>query len=112
MNIPLLVLVFSQFLFATSDLIGRHYMLKYGFNFSLIIAPWFWGYMIIRTFATFGQLYVFTQFELGRTITMFGVVGIILANTTGYLLLGEVLPPIAYIGVTLAVVAFIVLALA
>ncbi|MBN1386476.1 hypothetical protein JW968_05895 [Candidatus Woesearchaeota archaeon] len=44
-------------------------------------------------------------------MALFGAVSIMLANLLGFLVLKEVLNPWAYVGVTLAVVAFIVLAL-
>ncbi|MDD3156254.1 MAG: hypothetical protein PHP14_02410 [Candidatus Pacebacteria bacterium] len=59
----------------------------------------------------FGQLYVFTVIELGKTMALFGAFSIILANVLGLLVLKEILSPGAYIGVSLAVIAFIVLAL-
>jgi len=59
----------------------------------------------------FGQLHVFTAVELGKTMALFGAVSIVLANILGFLVLKEVLSPGAYIGVSLAVIAFLVLAL-
>ena len=60
----------------------------------------------------FGQLYVSTVIELGKTMALFGAASIILANILGLLVLKEVLSPTTYIGVTLAVIAFILLAFA
>lgn len=111
MNLTLIILLGSQLLFATSDLLGRYYMLRMGFSFASFATFWFIAYLTIRTIATFGQLYVFTQMEMGRTITLFAASGLILANILGYLFLDEILNPTAYIGITLAILAFIILAL-
>lgn len=111
MNIAILVVIASQLLFLASDLMGRHYMSSLGFKLSSFVAWWFVGYQLIRFVATMGQLYVFTQFELGKTIALFGAAGLVLANVAGYLLLGEVLSLKAYIGILLATLAFIVIAL-
>ena len=43
-------------------------------------------------------------------MALFGAVSIVLANVMGFLLLKEVMTPATYVGVTLAVVAFLVLA--
>lgn len=108
---PIIILVGSQLLFTSSDLMARYYMTKFGFTTAAFISVWFLVYMLIRTLATFGQLYVFTSVDLGKTMALFGAVSIVLANVLGFLVLKEVLSPTAYVGVTLAVIAFIILAL-
>ncbi len=60
----------------------------------------------------FGQLYIFTTIELGKTITLFNALSIILANLLGFLVLKEVLSPLEYIGVTLVILSFLILTLA
>ena len=111
MNWPLLIIIGTQLLFTTGDLLARTYMPKQGFAFATFLSGWFLAYFLIRTIAMFGQLYVFTAIELGKTMALFGAVSIMLANVLGFLVLKETLSPRAYIGVTLAVIAFIVLAL-
>jgi len=110
-NWPIVILVGAQLLFTTSDLMARHYMTKLGFTATAFISVWFVIYLLIRTLATFGQLYVFASVDLGKAVALFGAVSIILANVLGFLVLKEMLSPAAYIGVTLAVIAFIVLVL-
>lgn len=66
---------------------------------------------MLRTIATFAQLYVFATVELGRSMALFGAMSIVLANVLAVLLLGEVLSVGGYLGVALAVSAFLVLAL-
>ncbi len=108
---PILIIIISQALFSASDVMGRIFMPKYGFNFSAFLTWWFLIYFVIRIFATIGQLYVLANVELGKTIAIFGAVAIIIANVLGILLLKEVLSPWAYVGVVLAILAFFVLAL-
>ncbi|MFH1506468.1 MAG: hypothetical protein ABIE94_05800 [archaeon] len=112
MNWVLFALIAAQLLYTTSDLMARNYMPKYGFTWAAFLTGWFAIYFIIRIFAMVGQLYVFTSVELGKTVAMFGALGIVLANVLGLLVFKEILPPWAYIGVSLAIIAFFVLAFA
>lgn len=86
-------------------------MPKQGFALATFLSGWFLTYFSIRLIAMFGQLYVFTVIELGKTMAFFGAASIMLANILGFLVLKEALSPGAYIGITLAVIAFLVLAL-
>jgi multidrug transporter EmrE-like cation transporter len=110
MNWPIVVIVGTQILFTASDLLARSNMSKQGFVVAAFLSKWFLAYFLIRMIAMFGQLYVFTSIELGKTMALFGAVSIILANVLGLLVLKEVLSPVAYAGVSLAVVAFLILA--
>jgi len=106
---PILILLFTQALFSAGDLLARYHMTTGGFTTSNFVSSWFFAYFILRTIAMFGQLYLFTQFGLGKNIALFGAVGIILSATLGYLLLGEVVTTYQYVGIMLAISAFIVL---
>lgn len=111
MNWPLIIIICTQLLFTSSDLLARHYMAKSGFQLHTFLSAWFLLYFFIRTIAMFGQLYVFTSIQLGKTMALFGATSIILANLLGFLILKEVLSLGVYIGITCAVIAFIILAL-
>lgn len=91
---------------------ARHYMATLGFTPDAFLQPWFLFYFLLRTVAMFGQLYLFTQFGLGKNIALFGALAIVLSGALGYLLLGEILTTYQYVGITLAILAFLVLALA
>ena len=110
MNWPIVIIILTQLLFTTSDLLARTHMPKQGFILTTFISGWFLTYFLIRILAMFGQLYIFTVIELGKTMALFGAVSIMLANLLGFLVLKEVLSPKTYIGVTLAVIAFLILA--
>lgn len=112
MGKALIVLVGTQVLFTVSDLLARSHMKSGGFHFRTLFSPWFLAYFLIRQVAMVGQLYVFSEVKLGRTMALFGATSIVLSNVLGVLLLNEVLPWPAYVGVSLAVLAFLVLALA
>ena len=108
---PLWILVGSQLLFTASDLTARARMRGAGsFSAANFLSAWFVLYMLVRTVATFGQLYVFSRVQLGRTMALFGATSIVLSNLLGLLLLGESLSAQAYVGVSLAVLAFLLLA--
>lgn len=105
----LLILIGTQLLFTASDLMGRHFMKTQGFTAASFASWWFLGYMTVRTVATFGQLWIFTLNDLGRTMAVFAAASIILSNVLGLLLLKEALSLTGYIGVTLAVITVLVL---
>ena len=88
---------------------GRYYMSRYGFTLSTFTSLWFLVYMLIRIPATFGQLYIFSQMELGRTMALFGAASIVLSTVLAFLLFREVVTPTQYVGITLAILAFLVL---
>lgn len=108
---PILVLLVAQGLYTASDLMARYYMGAYGFTLHNFLSPWFLVYFILRTAAMFGTLYLFTLFDLGKNVGLFAAVSIILGNVLGYLLLGEVLAPVQYVGVMLAIAAVLTLIL-
>jgi hypothetical protein len=111
MNWPIIVIIGTQLIFTSSDLLARNYMPKQGFALATFLSGWFLAYFSLRTLAMFGQLYVFTTIELGKTVALFGAVSILLANILGLLLLKEVLSPATYAAISLVVIAFVVLAL-
>ena len=82
-----------------------------GFTASTFVSWWFLIYMAIRMIGTIGQLYIFSNTEVGKTLALFGAFSLILVNIGGVLFLGEVLPLKAYVGVMLAIAAVVVLAL-
>ena len=109
--VPLLVIIVTQLLFTVSDLVARAHMRGRPFTFATFLAGWFLVYFLIRQVAMFGQLYVFTAMPVGRTMALFGATSIVIVNILGVLFLQEVLSTRAYIGVGLAVLAFVALAL-
>lgn len=106
----LLVLIGTQLVYSASDFMGRFYMAKYGFHLASFWTPWFLVYQLIRQVAMFGQLYIFSQVPLGKTMAMLGATSIVVSNALGFLFLKEVLSPTAYLGVTLAVISMLVMA--
>ncbi len=108
---PLLIIVCTQMLFTGGDLLARANMKALGFRPAAFLTWWFLGYTLLRQIATFGQLYVFANINLGKSMAFFGAVSIVLSNLLGLLLLGEVLSWSAYLGVSLAILAFLALAL-
>jgi multidrug transporter EmrE-like cation transporter len=88
---------------------GRAYMARYGFRLSTFLSLWFLIYLIVRQIATFGQVYVFANIQLGKTMALFGAVSIVLSNIIGLLYLGETLSFLSYFGICLAILAFIVM---
>lgn len=108
---PLFVVILSQACFTIGDVLARANLRTSGFNVRAFLSLWFLGYCVVRTVATFAQLYVFATVELGRTMALFGATSIVLSNLLGFLLLGETLSLSGYLGTMLAVAAFLVIAL-
>lgn len=109
---PLIVIAISQLFFTTSDLIGRSNMRQSGFHIQTFMSFWFVLYIVLRSVATMGQLYVFATTEVGRTMALFGAFSIVLVNAAGFLFLGEVLPTNAYIGIMFAIAAILIISFA
>lgn len=86
-------------------------MKRGGFQLANFLTVWFLAYSLVRTVATFGQLYVLANIPVGRSMALFGASSIALVNVLGVLLLGEVLSQGAYVGVALAICAFLTMAL-
>ncbi len=110
MQATLLVLVGTQLIYSISDFMGRFYMSKQGFHSGTFLSWWFLWYQLIRQVAMFGQLYIFANVSLGRSMAMLGATSIVISNALGFLFLKEVLSPVAYAGVTLAVIAVLIMA--
>ncbi len=111
MTSPLIILILTQLVFTASDVLGRHFMHKYGFTINSFLHGWFIIYVLLHSLATLGQLYVFTTIQLGKTITLFAIVSIVFANIIGLLLLRESISITTYIGIALATSAFLILSI-
>lgn len=90
---------------------GRSAMKASGFTAASFFTWWFLIYTVIRQIAVFGQLYIYSTMELGRSVALFGAGSIVVGNVLGFLLLKESLSVPVYIGVSLAICAFLALAL-
>ena len=108
---PLFIVIATQLLFTTSDLIARANMRQHPFKISTFLTGWFLFYFLVRQIAMFGQLYVFSALQIGKTMALFGATSIVIANVLGIFLLGELLSWQAYIGIAFAVLAFVSLAI-
>lgn len=111
MNWAIVLVIGCQLLFTASDFLARINMPSQGFKLTTFLSGWFLTYFIFRTIAMFGQLYIFANLELGKTVVLFGATSIVLSNLLGFFVLKEVLSIGAYAGVSLAAVAFMLLAL-
>lgn len=105
------IIVATQLLFTTGDLIARANMRHHSFTVSTFLSAWFLLYFLIRQVAMFGQLYVFSALQLGKTMALFGATSIVVVNVLGILVLGEILSVQAYVAIGLVVLGFIVLSM-
>ena len=108
---PALIIIGAQLLFSISDVIGAKAMKAQGFTAASFFTWWFFTYTVIRQIAVFGQLYIYANMELGRTVALFGAGSIIIGNVMGFLLFKETMTLPVYVGVSLAICAFLALAL-
>ncbi len=108
---PILAIVATQLLFTMGDLLARANMRHSPFALSTFLSWWFVLYFAIRQIAMFGQLYVFSLLQIGKTMALFSATSLIVVNVLGVLLLGEVLSAQTYLAIGLVVLAFIVLVL-
>jgi multidrug transporter EmrE-like cation transporter len=106
---PIVVIVGTQLLFSVGDLVARANMRKHGFTAAAFLNLTFLAYILSRQVATVGQLYVLATVPIGKTMALFGAASIVFANVFGVLLLGDFLSTRIYAGITLAVLAFLVM---
>lgn len=110
-RIPFLIILGTQLLFTLGDLIARSTMRRHGFTWAAFLNAGFLVYFLIRQVAMVGQLYVFASVQLGRSMALFGAASIVLSSVLGLLVLGEHLSTTHYVGIMVAVTAFLILAL-
>ena len=108
---PAFIIIGAQLLFSISDFLGARAMKSQGFTAASFFTWWFLVYTVIRQIAVFGQLYVYANVELGRTVALFGAGSIVIGNLMGIFLLNERMTLPVYAGVSLAICAFLALAL-
>lgn len=108
---PALIIIGAQILFSISDVIGARAMKAHGFTAASFFTWWFFTYTVIRQVAVFGQLYIYANMDLGRSVALFGAGSIIIGNVMGFLLLKQAMTLPVYVGVSLAICAFLALAL-
>ncbi len=107
--IKVFILLLAQGLYSVSDFLGRKGMAENGFSATVLTQSWFPRYLLIHLLAMIGQLYIFANFSLGKSMILFGAVSILLSNTLGALLLKEPITPAAIIATVLVITAMIVL---
>jgi drug/metabolite transporter (DMT)-like permease len=108
---PISILLVSQAIFTATDLLGRYGMRGSGAFVEKIAKPWFVLFLFGHIIASIGQLFVFSKFDVGKTVTLFGAVSIVTAGLLGFLLLKEAISLRVYFGMAFAVIAFCILAL-
>jgi len=107
---PAFIIIGSQLLFSISDLLGARAMKAQGFTTAAFFTWWFLTYTVIRQIAVFGQLYIYSAVDLGRTVALFGAGSIVIGNLMGIFLLRETITVPVFVGVSLAICAFLALA--
>jgi multidrug transporter EmrE-like cation transporter len=110
-NPLLIVLLGTQVLFTTSDLLARANMRRLGFRLATFRRPWFLAYSLLRLVAVGGRMFILSQVYLGQVAAMLGATSIVVSNVLGALLLRETLSPLGYLGVSLALTALLVMTL-
>jgi uncharacterized membrane protein len=108
---PVAIIVATQLLFTTGDLIARANLRHRPFCLATFLSGWFVLYFLIRQVAMFGQLYVFSTLQLGKTMALFGATSLVVVNALGILVLGEILSVQAYVAIGLVVLGFVVLSM-
>ena len=82
-----------------------------GFHFATFLTLWFLAYSAVRFLATIFELYVLTYTGLGKAFTLIVLTALLLTNLAGWLFFGEVYTMGVYVGIALAITAFVIVAL-
>lgn len=107
----ILIALISQLFFTSGDLLARKFMAGQPFSIATFSKPWFLIYFLVRIIAMFGQLYILSRFQVGKTMLLFAVLSLILVNVLGFVLLKEILGPKDYVALSLTIIAFFILVL-
>lgn len=108
---PIFIIIGTQLLFTVGDLIARANMRNSPFAISTFITWWFLIYFLVRQVAMFGQLYILSVMQVGKTMALFAATSLVLVNLLGIFLLGEILSVQNYIAIGLVVLAFVMISL-
>ncbi len=108
---PVVVVILSQLLFTSGDLLARLKMRQHGFDASAFVSWWFVGYLSLRTVATFGQLWVLSNVVLGHAMPMFSAASVVLSMMLSIAVLNEGLSTKTVVGGALAVAALVALSI-
>jgi multidrug transporter EmrE-like cation transporter len=108
---PFVVVIASQLLFTAGDLLARLKMHQHGFDAGAFVSWWFAAYMLLRTLATFGQLWVLSKLVLGQTLPLFAAASVVLSMLLSVTVLNEGLTTKTVVGGGLAVAALVALTL-
>lgn len=107
MNIILIAIV--QSIYSVSDLWKKIALGNRGFRWSILTDPLFLVGLTVPLIAFALQMYVFSRYELSRTITIMGVCAVVFSMTLGILFLKERYTAINYLGVLFAILAIILI---
>lgn len=105
---PIVIALVAQAAYSASDVLARSELRAAGFTLPNLLRAWLVLFLVLRVGALAGQMFVFATVDLARTAVLFGVGSILVANVLGVLLLREVLSVRAYIGVVVAIAAFVI----
>ncbi len=103
-------LLITQACFTAGDLWARSVLAHQPFQWTTFLQPWFIGYLLLRTVATAGQLFVLSNMPAGKTMAFFGVTSILLVNIASWFFLREILQIREYVAIAVAALAFVLLA--
>lgn len=109
MNKIIIIALVTQLIFLLGEVPAAGYLSAKGIDGSFY-HPWFLIFSITRIIGMAGQLYLWSQTQLGLIAALMGSCGLILSNLLGTFVLHQ--PPLSlqgYVGVFLAVVSIFLL---
>lgn len=95
---------------AGDTLVRRHFKMA-DFRITKLISWWFIGYLMMKLTAIGIWVFLVSQYQIGRLVAMYGISSLLLNNVVGLFFLKEVLKPVQYVGLALAVIALALLSL-
>ncbi|MEA5469914.1 hypothetical protein [Spirulina sp. 06S082] len=100
----------TQAIFLIGEIPAAGYLYRSGFTIASLTYPWFWIFTVTRFIGIAGQLYLWSETQLGLVAALMGACGLIASNILGQFLLHQ--PPLSltqYIGLGLIVVSLLLL---
>jgi uncharacterized membrane protein len=109
---PLVALLIGQTIFTGKDLLARTLVKNHNFGLGTLHKPLFWLVIFMHIAGFMFELYVLSNFTLGRTMVALSMLSVTLSVVLGWLVLGESISLLMYLSVILAFCTFLVVAYA
>ena len=102
--------IVTECIFLIGEVPTAGFLYQNGFSLDMLSRPLFWIFLITRLLGISGQVYLWSEIQLGFMAALMGAFSLIVKNFFGYYFLGQ--PPLSlsgYIAVALICISLVLL---